>query len=165
MFLISPIWKLLTSWYPLPLSYFGRNAFIIYTLLWRFVPSWRIWKETALSVITLSVWPRVLCITWHSDRSGAMAGREKQEESREPRSANYTLTRPRTSCVIWGPRAKGNCGPLVQKGWRMSRWWQQGIKPSLGFLVQGPGQLQVHISTQLAMSGSKFTGPCPWKFR
>ena len=44
------------------------------TLLWWFAPSWRIWKETILSIVTVLIWLRALCITSHSDLLGEPIG-------------------------------------------------------------------------------------------
>lgn len=44
------------------------------TLLWWFVPSWRIWKKKILSIVTLLIWLRALYITSHSDLLGEPKG-------------------------------------------------------------------------------------------
>lgn len=44
------------------------------TLLWWFVPSWRIWKKKILSIVILSIWLSALYITSHSDLLGEPAG-------------------------------------------------------------------------------------------
>lgn len=41
----------------------------------------------------------------------------------------------RTCCIICGAQCKRKCRVLVKKLLRISRWWQQTIKPSVGASV------------------------------